>query len=238
MRQQQLPILQSCNVALGAFRGKTVQKAYESLEVKPKYAQVCPQNYGEIPIDYLIEQQQTTFLLHANVRVDGWTPSWDCSTFTPGYYWNNLKKVNRALMCPQYTLHAGSRRYADLKTSFDNVRRIEQFLECPVGIEGLYPNPSKSHLLSTWKEYEELLNSGLKFALDLSHLNIVSTVENLRCDGLVKELISSEHCIEVHISGNDGTSDRHLEVLGNEWWIEMLDFVGPNVLIFSEESRV
>lgn len=227
------------NIALGSYPGKSVQQAYELLEVKPRFAQVCPQNYGAIPVEFLQNQSETTFLLHANVRVDGWTPSWDCSTFTENsQYWRALLEVNRALKCPQYTLHAGSRCYGDLQTSFDNVRRLEQFLECPVGIEGLYPNPSKSNLLSTWEEHVELLNSGVRFALDLSHLNIVAHNSGSIETALVKELISSEHCIEVHVSGNDGTSDQHREVLGNEWWLEMLNHVGPNALIFSEERRV
>jgi hypothetical protein len=54
-----------------------------------------------------------------------------------------------------------------------------------------------------------LLESGAHYALDLSHLHIVATASGYVEWGLLQELLASPKCLEVHLSGNDGSADQH-----------------------------
>ena len=91
-------------------------------------------------------------------------------------------------------------------------QEIEDLFGIPVGVEGHYPTPNgKQHwLISTWQEYQQLLESGVNYALDLSHLNILAVQTNHVEWSLVHELLSSPHCLEIHLSDNHGYADQHL----------------------------
>lgn len=81
----------------------------------------------------------------------------------------------------------------------------------PVGIEGMYPvTDGRGFYFDTWEDYESLLNDDLCFALDLSHINILrNQTRECRYD-LLKELSSSDRCLEIHLSVNNGAKDEHL----------------------------
>jgi hypothetical protein len=53
---------------------------------------------------------------------------------------------------------------------------------------------------------------------------------------LLRELLASPQCIEVHLSGNDGSADQHhaLDVDAVPWWWSLLACVNPDAVIFSE----
>jgi len=118
-----------------------------------------------------------------------------------------------------------------------NVLRIEERCGIPVGVEGLYPAPGDRWLLSTWADYEWLLESDLHYAIDLSHLAIVARHERCEDLALARELVSNERAIEVHVSDNDGRADRHTTLARQPWWWPVLEDVHPAAVIFSEGNQ-
>ena len=210
--------------------------------VSTGHIQLCPQHHGrltDILADTLRERwPETQFRLHANVRVGLTHHRWDASSQHPEAwpYFERLAQLSQRLHAPAYTLHAGSRVTASLDSLPGFIARLSDLFGIPVGIEGLYPNPGNTHLIATWAEYQWLLESGMPYAIDLSHLNIVAT--RLRCieTMLVQELLSSPCCIEVHLSGNDGRRDRHERLCNDRpwWWPLFIQYTHADATVFSE----
>jgi hypothetical protein len=121
-----------------------------------------------------------------------------------------------------------------LEQVFANVRELEQRMGLVVALEGLYPDERVHWHMSHWEDYARLLEERIPFALDLSHLNIVAYRTGKVEGALVRELLSSQWCVEVHVSGNSGDSDSHLVVKGNPWWIEYLGDFNPDAVVFTE----
>jgi hypothetical protein len=206
------------------------------------HAQICPQNPGKItPEDaqaLRLEYPGVQFRLHANAQVAGWSAHADASTFGEfeGYF-HVLWRVSESLGAPAYTWHAGMRRNASLQAVLDRTDYLEQAWGIDVGIEGLYPTPDDRYLLSTWDEYRVLLDSGVKYALDMSHINILAHRSGERNAGLVRNMLSSPACIEVHLSGNAGDADTHGQLATEPWWWDLLDSANPNAVIFTEGGQ-
>ena len=116
----------------------------------------------------------------------------------------------------------------------DNARRCADLFDVPVAIEGLYPSAREPWLVATWEEYRRLLDSGVPFALDLSHLNILATWSGRLDMGLTAEMLSSERCIEVHVSSNDGRHDQHRRCDAPAWWSPLLSSINPRAMVFTE----
>lgn len=208
--------------------------------------QLCPQNRPgftpERARTLRAAYPDTTFRLHANVRLGAerqpkWTLS-DVGGHTRGYF-EGLGEISRALGAPAYSLHGGkrdsgqARDHADLA---DQRERLEQWMGLPVAVEGGW---SPEEWFSSWAEYRWLLDTpGVLFAIDLSHLQIVARRERCRDIGLLRELLTCDRCLEIHVSDNDGRSDRHLQI-GRPlpWWWEVLETCaeGITATVFSEE---
>lgn len=228
--------------------------------VHTDHIQICPQNRGvldEAGVAEILASLPRTSRprLHANVRVfsmathgsPGFSPNaHDASTGMKARMGdsffkriaelsNMLKAPAYTLMlkAPAYTLHAGARNNANLETMKANVLEVQELMQIPVGVEGLYPQGGR-WLIQDWSEYAWLLNSGLKYAIDMSHLHIVATQSGRYELNLVKELISSSNCIEAHISGNDGDRDSHQVVKENFWWLDAMPCIHENCVIFAE----
>lgn len=216
-----------------------VEEAFGPLS--PAHIQLCPQNFGivtEEVVDRLRRRYpDTRFRLHANVRVERSHRLVDASTpwTQAAGYFTRLADRHRRLGAPAYTLHVGQRSQASLVEMASNIQRLEELLGTSVGVEGLYPTPSGTWLLDSWEEYRWLLDSGLRYALDLSHLNILARRTRRIEMALVEELLASERCIEVHLSDNDGVRDSHrsLKTL-DQWWWRLLDKCHPGAVLFSE----
>jgi hypothetical protein len=183
----------------------------------------------------------TAFRLHANVRVLPRRRLADLCTFERDRDWfEAAARVHRTLNAPAYAAHAGLRRDASFGVMLDNARRCADLFGSPVAIEGQYPvagDDPHRFLCSTWEEYGELLTSGLPFALDLSHLNIVARRSG-RCEHqLVSEMLASPACIEVHVSDNDGRGDWHQVVRKEPWWWSLLPHIHPHAVVFSEGNH-
>lgn len=210
------------------------------------HVQICPQNPGHLTIkrarELAASYPDTQFRLHANVHV--WELGkvrWDASeVHKPGHhqYFDQLAQVSQAINAPAYTLHAGDGSDCTLDQMAANVRFLEDRFGCRVGVEGLYPAKHRQHLLATSAEYLWLLMSGLDYALDVSHLNIVASAEGGFDSGLLHELLASEHCIELHVSGNDGSRDQHRQLTTQPWWFGAVKaHLHEDCIIFSEGNQ-
>ena len=237
--------------SLGAWRGLSVGSAMEEAADASEpllgklcldHAQICPQNPGKITKEdaqaLRLQYPDVQFRLHANAQALGWSSMADASTLNQfSAYFDTLRGLSEALQAPAYTWHAGMRRHAGLTTVLWRTQSLEQEWGIPVGIEGLYPTPDDRYLLSTWAEYRVLLESGVKYALDMSHLNILAHRSGEREDGLVRELLASPACIEVHLSGNAGDADTHGQLATAPWWWSMLDAANPEAVFFTEGGQ-
>lgn len=204
--------------------------------------QLVPQSMGlldETLVDALSEAfPDTQFRLHANVRVLARHVIADLSGFETHTEWFvQAARISQRLKAPAYTAHAGRRRQATLVGMLECARRCADLFGCPVGVEGHYPTPDNSWLVSNWEEYRTLFESDVPYALDLSHLHIVATKSGRREVSLVAEMLSCERCLEVHVSANDGRGDRHEICTEAPWWYALLPRVHPKAVIFSEGNH-
>ena len=203
--------------------------------------QLCPQNRGRIDTEMArrlrLNHPEIEWRLHANVQIDGQARIVDLCDWRDELYWfAQVSRLSNVLAAPAYTAHAGRRGQASLTEVLRYTLEAEQLFGIPVGIEGHYPTKHDIWLLSTWAEYWQLLESGAHYALDLSHLHIVATASGYVEWNLLRELLASPQCIEVHLSGNDGSADQHhsLDVEAVPWWWPLLAYVHANAVIFSE----
>lgn len=206
------------------------------------HVQLAPQNSGvlteELAGQMKVAFPETQFRLHANVRVMPKRQVVDLDRFdTHDPYWQSLARVSRVLDAPAYTAHAGLRTHATVERVLDNTRRASDLMGCVVGVEGHYPTPRGIYLFDSWSDYRTLLESGVPYALDLSHLNIVATQSGTTEVGLVQELLSSENCIECHLSGNNGTRDAHHTLSEPPWWWPLLKHTNDRCVTFSEGAQ-
>lgn len=210
------------------------------------HMQLCPQHPSKVS-EELIDRCQdispnTTFRLHASVRVSGAGDHqiWDASNARDPAaldYWNRVGQLSRHSGAAVYSLHAGRTQNADLKAVRDNVLWLQDLMGFEVALEGLYPEKEGAWLLSSWDDYEWLLNrSDLFFAIDLSHLNILARSTGEINDELVRAMLSSEKCLEIHISGNNGVRDSHEVLRKGEWWFELLNDANRNAVVFNEST--
>lgn len=59
-------------------------------------------------------------------------------------------------------------------------------------------------------------------------------------DDLVRSMLASPRCLEVHLSANDGRADQHqvLESLDGVWWAPLLQHIHQDCVVFSEGNRL
>jgi hypothetical protein len=224
-----------------AMLGRThVEPVFGRLSIE--HVQLVPQSFGtltdEAVADILRAFPSTQFRLHANARVLRTHRLADLSNLDTNQDWfERAAQVSQRLNAPAYSAHSGNRANATLDSMLDNARRCADLFGCPVAVEGQYPTRGDALLVSTWEEYRTVFESGVPFALDLSHLNIVATQTQTRDDGLVAEMLSCERCIEVHVSANDGRGDWHQVCDATSWWSDLLRHVNSNAVIFSEGNH-
>ena len=240
------------HVSLACWPGLRHEEAAQRLDEPPlepcfgrlstAHVQLVPQSLGTLDdalVDTLREAfPATRFRLHANVRVLPRHVIADLSNFTmhPGWF-SQAARISQRLDAPAYTVHAGRRSQARLDEMLDNARRCADVFGCPVGVEGHYPTSQDTWLVSSWEEYQTVFESGVPYALDLSHLHIVATHSGRREEALVAEMIACERCLEIHVSANDGHGDRHDVCDEPPWWFALLDRAHPAAVIFSEGNH-
>lgn len=207
-----------------------------------EHVQLVPQNHGFLSESLCTQLReaypQTQFRLHANVRALRPYVVADLSGFDLHMDWfEQAAKLSRALGAQGYTAHAGLRSQASLTKVLENARRCSDLFGCPVGVEGHYPTTADTYLVSSWYEYQEVFESGVCYALDLSHLNILFRDSGRLPITLVAEMLACERCIEVHVSDNDGKGDQHRICTSRPWWWDLLDQINQNAVVFSEGNH-
>ncbi|MDP2229240.1 MAG: hypothetical protein Q8J78_17380 [Moraxellaceae bacterium] len=206
------------------------------------HLQLCPQNSGKIDTQLASTLRHShpdiELRLHANVQIEDLPRIVDLCNWPDEKIWfSNVASLSSTLDATAYSAHAGKRSFCSLPEVLCHAREIEQMFGIPVAIEGHYPTPRDVWLISSWAEYQRVLESGVHFALDLSHLHILAT-----CSGriewiLVKEMLASEKCLEIHVSANDGHSDQHLPLTEPPWWMPLLSGAHPGAIVFSESRQ-
>ncbi len=210
--------------------------------------QLCPQHIGFISeksaTEFLSKYQNTNFRLHANARLFTKLKPFDAGSDIKENeeYIINLKKISTILCSNAYSYHAPTSVFFNWGQIRDNVLRLQDFLEIPVAIEGLYPMKKKTYWDNSFKIYETFFNSDLNYALDLSHLNIayqqMEMAEQKEFTELAIKMINDKKCLEIHISGNDGIHDEHKPIKGDEWWFNVLqNLKNQNAIIFCESKQ-
>ena len=205
------------------------------------HVQLCPQHAGYID-QALIEElvaayPKTAFRLHASPKISGHGRSivYLSNWHEHREYIDEALRLGHLMGRHGHTIHAGEKQDCDINGMLDRLDDLQQKTGMPIGVEGLYPSPRDRWLMADWQEHERVAERGFSYALDLSHLNIVSRVHG-RQDELVKDLLSSPQCIEVHVSGNDGRADSHkpLDARAAPWWLDLLRHARSDAVIFYE----
>jgi hypothetical protein len=246
------------NISLAAYPGmrheQAAQRAISSSrqgelveaclgQIGVSHVQLVPQNFGSLDeslVDSLMAAfPEVQFRLHANVRVLPSHRLADLSNVDMHLDWfTKAAAISKRLRAPAYTAHSGTRENATLAGMLDNARRVADLFGCPVGVEGQYPDRGNTLLVSSWEEYREVFESGVPYALDLSHLNIVVHKSGRREDNLVQEMLSCERCIEVHVSANDGHGDTHQVCTSQPWWFPLLTSIHQKSTVFTEGNHL
>lgn len=195
--------------------------------------QLCPQHSGTLDddkIDALMEQYpQTTFRLHASPRVRG---NKDHHVYASNArdkpdQVKALARASQRMGADGYSLHSGLSSEGTLDEALNAIPWIEDQFQCPVGIEGLYPAGARVNywLINSWADYAKLMKSNVRYAIDVSHLQIVAHKARHIDETLVQELLLSPACMEVHVSDNNGRADSHRPLTPNSppWWKAILD---------------
>ena len=204
--------------------------------------QLCPQNAGHLSEDLVWQLREDfsepRFRLHANVRVLPNRQVADLADWSDSQtYFSALAKVSHMLGATGYSAHAGSREHTTLQRLIEYAKAANDLFDCPVGIEGHYPTLNNRYLVDSWSEYQAVFESGVPYAVDLSHLNILVSRTHRREDGLVAEMLNCERCMEVHVSDNDGVGDTHQTLNVAPWWYPLMRHVHPEAVIFSEGNQ-
>ena len=235
------------------FPGLTLSSCIEVLHrLKEEYPtlnldrlQICPQSFGTID-DNTVQFLRSTypniqFQLHSNVRTTlGKEPVHANHHHPEAYaYLEEFNRLTEALGAKVYSIHAGLRCQSTLEEMYENLKEFNRRFSITIAVEGMYPDRRNQYLLNSWAEYESLLSAKVPYAIDLSHLNIVSTHERHQDLPLTKSLLSNPWCMEIHISSNSGKVDSHLPIqeIEQEWWHSALSHKNPHALIFAEENH-
>ncbi len=215
------------------------------------HVQLCPQHIGyitEASAEKIAHSNPSTqFRLHANVRVFPKHQPFDSgnSFIDNKEYITQLKVIQQKINAKYYSYHAPMRGTKTWEEIYENISELQDFLNIPVAIEGLYPNKkiADDFWEDSYSAYETILNKNLFFALDLSHLNIAYEQSNLeikeKIKMLAKEMISNSNCLEIHISDNDGIHDSHKVIQEEKWWLDILNNTDlpHNCVIFCESLQ-
>ena len=212
--------------------------------------QLCPQHptvYNEELVEMLLDAfPSVRFMLHADVKTKNkpvgtieLSQVGEAASFEA--YFKEVARLSSLLGASHYSLHAGKRTCSLSELKNKHLVLQEIFGDTPVVVEGLYPFRDSMYLMDSWSEYEWAMGCNIPYVIDLSHTNIVERKFG-RNDSLLKELMASPLCREIHVSFNEGRVDNH--EVGSEkyedlWKRYMELMVGRNksALLFSEGNQ-
>lgn len=205
--------------------------------VRGDYYHLCPQSRDALTFDRAEELLHrktefglTHFVCHANVRVNRrGLRVFDLSHYVRNEdgalgYFQELAEYQMLLECPHYVVHPGNEM--SVQEIAQGIDALSNLYQIPVGVEMMYPTREGS-ALATLASFEALFDSGVPYAIDLSHMNIVmASLTNLSDKRLLvefcEEAMSRSTCLEIHISDNNGHKDQHKKLLSPTWFSELL----------------
>ncbi len=247
----------SPQLSLAAFPGVSYAKASALMQepvaepwlgrIGTREVQIVPQLCREQLTDEIVGELASTFpesqfRLHANVRVgERHLLRADISAARcHNDYFRELARVSKLLQAPAYTAHAGRREFSTFDEMIANALKLSDLFGCAVGVEGHYPTPHEpnAYHVDSWETYRALLESGVPYALDLSHLNIVAHYERKFEANLVGDMLACERCLEVHLSDNNGRADQHAVLETEPTWWSLLRHVHRGAVVFSEGNQL
>jgi hypothetical protein len=253
-----IPLAHPVHLSLGAYGNVPHQVAIDhALSHSPSdpllgtlsttRLQLCPQNRGRIDTALAWglrrNHPNVEWRLHANVMIETTPRRVDLCDFPHEQSWfKQVAQLSSVLQAPAYTAHAGRRHQATVQEVIQYARESEQLFGIPVGIEGHYPTSVRADqqwLFNSWAEYQLLHESNVHFALDLSHEHILATDTQRIEWTLLQEMLNSTKCLEVHVSGNDGSHDQHQSLNADDppWWRSLLQYTHEHAVIFSEGKQ-
>ena len=217
-------------------------------KISADHMQLCPQNKGQITENFAEKIKNDfaiQFRIHANARLLEhlffFDTSNDLNEEKTQKYLKKLKKINKIINAPIYSYHAG--RNQSWQQAFEQTLKLQDYLKIPVALEGIYPN-KHTYAIADLNDYQKFLNNQIFYAIDLSHLNIVwhHNRHNIKFDdflSLTKQLINNNHCLEIHLSDNNGHDDQHQICLKSNWWLEIIKNLklNKNCQVFSEGDQ-
>lgn len=212
------------------------------------HIQLCPQHIGFITDksanELKLKYPKTNFRLHANTRLFPKLKQFDAGSNIQDEadYILKLKTISNTLKSKSYSYHAPTSEMFNWQEIRNNVLFLQDYLQIPVAIEGLYPMKKTTYWDDSFSVYETFFNSDISFALDLSHLNIAYSKmcknKQKEFSELAIKMINSPKCLEIHISSNDGTHDEHKTINSEEWWFNVLNKLeNTNTVIFCESKQ-
>jgi hypothetical protein len=226
--------------ASAMFAGFTHQEAVERIVagvsemelgvISPKKIQLCPQNTSTLDEQSCQELTDafrgTEFRIHANTSCGKLFGLYDASSqWNSGSFlaWKKqLKLACGRLGAKAYSWHAGRADRCTLSEAIRHTKELEQELGIPVGMEGLYPSKTTPWLMQSFDEYEQVMKSGINYALDLSHWEIITKSIGVKNEGLLVDMLTSAGCMEIHLSDNDGRRDKHQKLERKPFWFSIL----------------
>lgn len=238
--------------ATAAFAGYTHQEAVEKIAagisepslglVSAGKIQLCPQNRSTLGLEecsFLVAAYPgTEFRVHANTSCGGKFGLHDASSdWGSGAFkeWKSMLKIACALLgAPAYSWHAGRSDRANLSQAIARTLDLEQELGIPVGVEGLYPSEATGWLMSSFEDYRTVMGSGARYAIDLSHWQIIARKEGRLELGLLEDLLTHPRCLEIHVSDNDGKRDNHRPLARKTFWIDLVSKLQQQQLLAAD----
>lgn len=258
-----MQINHTIHASTACFPGMTYEQALKRITLNQtieawgvasaKHVQLCPQTTSVLSAteaqNLKATFSQSKLRLHANVRRANAVELFDASRDIASSgvwldYLKDIKKINDALGKPDYSIHAG-RETVKFEKMISNLLKIQDFLGCKVALEGLYPSQRVKWAMKSFEDYEKLLSQDIHWAIDLSHVQIIQSVDPRHSlqewSGLLKSLLEDKRCIEVHVSNNNCLDDTH-EVITNPapWWWQVFNDckIHQTCCVFTEGSQV
>jgi len=246
-----MTFLKSICPASACFPGKPIDTSLNLLkENKPidigienwdfSQIQLCPQHIGSLT-DSTLERiankfPHSQFRLHANVRVEHTHRPFDAGfSLQENFdYVEKIKIANNIIGAKYYSYHAPMRHNKSWKEILTNILELQDYLNIPVALEGLYPNLKLDDDLwcNPLESYQFIFENNIYYALDLSHIHIAYSqsdeLTKLAFIELTKKMLKSDYCLEIHVSSNDGLHDSHKAIQNDIWWKELLNSTETN----------
>ena len=169
------------------------------------------------------------FLIHHNSPINGKSNFVNLCDRVPEEYFRQVFEFCNLTGTTHYSIHGGnySRDSVSKASAFENycarfaeADKIAQEYNIKLAVETMYPTISgNQHVLADMQEIEffQSIFPDAGMVLDCAHIKIQKHYGTAD-DSIIRWLLDNPNLVEIHISENDGRSDRHTPVLKNSWF--------------------